>query len=47
MLVTLAVKHLDRGRVRLVLVGGLPATGETTPATALADATGRSLLRSD
>jgi len=47
MLLTLAVRHLERGRVRMVLVGGLPGTGKTTVGTALADATGWSLLRSD
>lgn len=47
MLPPLAVRHLERGRVRMVLVGGLPGTGKTTLGTALADATGWSLLRSD
>ncbi|HSR22321.1 MAG TPA: AAA family ATPase, partial [Candidatus Eisenbacteria bacterium] len=42
-----AVRHLERGRVRLALVGGRPGTGKTTLAAALADATGWSLLRSD
>ena len=46
-LLSLALRHLERGRVRLVLVGGLPGTGKTTLAAALADATGWSLLRSD
>lgn len=46
-LLDLAVRHLERGRVRLALVGGRPGTGKTTVATALADATGWSLLRSD
>ena len=47
MLLRLAVRHLQRGRIRMVLVGGLPGTGKTTLAAALADATGWSLLRSD
>ncbi|HXM53983.1 MAG TPA: AAA family ATPase [Candidatus Dormibacteraeota bacterium] len=42
-----ALRHLERGRVRLVLVGGRPGTGKTTLAAALADATGWSLLSSD
>jgi uncharacterized protein len=43
----LAVGLLERGRVRMPLVGGLPGTGKTALGTALADATGWSLLRSD
>lgn len=43
----LARDHLRAGRVRLVLVGGLPATGKSTLATRLSDATGWSLLRTD
>jgi aminoglycoside phosphotransferase family enzyme/predicted kinase len=46
-LLSLALRHLERGRVRLALVGGLPGTGKTTLASALADATGWSHLRSD
>jgi aminoglycoside phosphotransferase family enzyme/predicted kinase len=46
-LLVLAADHLERGRVRLALVGGLPGTGKTTLASGLADATGWSLLRSD
>jgi AAA domain len=42
-----SIRHLERGRVRLALVGGLPGTGKTTLAGALADATGWSLLCSD
>ncbi|MBL7488026.1 AAA family ATPase [Frankia sp. AgB1.9] len=45
---TLALDHLRRGRVRLVIVGGLPGTGKTTLAGHLADAEdGWVLLRSD
>jgi aminoglycoside phosphotransferase family enzyme/predicted kinase len=43
----LAVGHLERARVRLVLVGGLPGTGKSTVAAALADRTGWRVLRSD
>jgi hypothetical protein len=46
-LLVMAKEHLDRGRVRLVLVGGLPGTGKSTLAAALSDATGWSLQRSD
>lgn len=47
LLLGLAVRHLERGRVGMVLVGGLPGTGKTTLSTVLADATAWSLLRSD
>jgi aminoglycoside phosphotransferase family enzyme/predicted kinase len=43
----LAAEHLDRGRVRLVLVGGAPGTGKSTVAARLAEETGWALLRSD
>ncbi|HVM67169.1 MAG TPA: AAA family ATPase [Acidimicrobiales bacterium] len=43
----LAVDHLEAGRTRLVLVGGPPATGKTTVATAVADANDWVMLRSD
>jgi uncharacterized protein len=46
-LLDLSLRHLEAGRVRLVLVGGLPGTGKSTLAAALADATGWSVLRSD
>lgn len=46
-LADLARRHLEQGRVRLVLVGGLPGTGKTTLARLLSDRTGWSLLRSD
>lgn len=46
-LLYLARRHLDDGRVRLILVGGPPGTGETTASTALADALGAVLLSSD
>jgi aminoglycoside phosphotransferase family enzyme/predicted kinase len=43
----LALDHLRRARMRLVLVGGLPGCGKTTLATGLATATGWTVLRSD
>ena len=39
--------HLERARTRLVLVGGLPGTGKSTVATALADRDGWALGSSD
>src|SRR5207248_5092618 len=46
-LLDLTARHLEAARVRLVLVGGLPGTGKSTVAAALADATGWVVLRSD
>lgn len=46
-LLSLARRHLDAGRVRLVLVGGLPGTGKSTLAAGLAAALGATVLRSD
>lgn len=46
-LLGLTERHLDAGRVRLVLVGGLPATGKSTVAAGVADALGAVHLRSD
>jgi aminoglycoside phosphotransferase family enzyme/predicted kinase len=46
-LLRLAREHLERGRVRLVLVGGAPGSGKSTLARALANATGWPVLRSD
>lgn len=43
----IALTHLRRGQVRLMLVGGLPGTGKTTVAGALADELGGVLLSSD
>jgi len=46
-LLGLALAHLALGRVRMVLVGGLPGTGKSTLASALADASGWTVLRAD
>ena len=46
-LLALAAKHLAAGRVRLVLIGGPPATGKTTLARELRRATGWPVVRSD
>ncbi|MBV2364154.1 bifunctional aminoglycoside phosphotransferase/ATP-binding protein [Streptomonospora nanhaiensis] len=43
----LALKHLRAGAVRLILVGGTPATGKSTLAGELADHTGAVRLSSD
>jgi aminoglycoside phosphotransferase family enzyme/predicted kinase len=46
-LLGLAGEHLARGRIRLVLIGGPPATGKTTVSRALATRTGWVVLHSD
>ena len=46
-LLDLALAHLEAGRVRLVLVGGLPGTGKSTVAAAVAEELPATLLRSD
>lgn len=46
-LLRLCADHLRRGRVRLVLVGGLPGTGKSTVAQALGERQGATVLRSD
>jgi hypothetical protein len=43
----ITLRHLRAGAVRLVLVGGLPGTGKSTLAGALADRMGAVLLSSD
>lgn len=43
----LALAHLRAGRIRLVLVGGLPGAGKSTIAKALADTRSSAMLRSD
>jgi aminoglycoside phosphotransferase family enzyme/predicted kinase len=44
---TLALDHLRRARVRLVLIGGPPGSGKSTLAAGLANATGWTVIRSD
>jgi aminoglycoside phosphotransferase family enzyme/predicted kinase len=44
---TLALGHLRKARVRIVLVGGLPGSGKSTLAAGLAAVTGWQVLRSD
>jgi hypothetical protein len=46
-LLTLAQTHLERARVRLVLVGGLPGSGKSTLAAGLGAVLGATLLRTD
>jgi predicted kinase len=46
-LLGLAADHLRDGRVRLILIGGLPGTGKSTLADGVAGAIGAVLLRSD
>jgi aminoglycoside phosphotransferase family enzyme/predicted kinase len=46
-LLHLALDHLRAGRVRLVLVGGLPGTGKSTLARGIGEVTDALVLRSD
>ena len=46
-LLQMADDHLQRGRVVLALVGGLPGTGKSTLAAGLSDRLGWTVLRSD
>ncbi len=46
-LLALSAAHLELGRVRLVVVGGLPGTGKSTLAAQLAEALGAATIRSD
>lgn len=46
-LLEVCLQHLERARVRLVLVGGLPGTGKSTVAAGLAEQAGLVLFRSD
>jgi hypothetical protein len=43
----LTTRHLEAGRVRLVVVGGLPGTGKTSVAHSVADRLGAVVLASD
>jgi len=47
LLLALAGDHLERARVRLVVVGGLPGSGKSTLASALGAELGAIVLRSD
>lgn len=46
-LLDLAARHLEQGRIRLVLVGGLPGTGKSTLADALGQELGAVVVSSD
>jgi aminoglycoside phosphotransferase family enzyme/predicted kinase len=46
-LIEVAREHLDRARVRLVLVGGLPGTGKSTLAERIASHFGWTVIRTD
>ncbi|HOT78815.1 MAG TPA: AAA family ATPase [Microthrixaceae bacterium] len=43
----LCLEHLERARIRLVVVGGLPGTGKSTVAAALGNRAGAVVLRTD
>ena len=43
----IARSHLESGRIRLIVVGGLPATGKSTIASGVAESFGAVVLRSD
>lgn len=45
--VAITLRHLRAAEVRLILIGGAPATGKSTVATGLAEALGATLLSTD
>ena len=46
-LLTMSARHLEAGRVRLVVIGGLPGTGKSTLARQVAEAVDGTWIRSD
>jgi len=46
-LLNMTLEHLNRGRIRLIVVGGLPGSGKSTLASMIADELGAALLSSD
>jgi len=46
-LLALSARHLEAGRVRLIIIGGLPGTGKSTLARRVAGALGAVVLRTD
>jgi aminoglycoside phosphotransferase family enzyme len=46
-LLDLSARHLEAGRVRLILIGGLPGTGKSTLAARIGGALGAVVLRTD
>jgi aminoglycoside phosphotransferase family enzyme/predicted kinase len=46
-LLGISLDHLERGRIRMILVGGLPASGKSSVATGLANTLRLALFRSD
>lgn len=46
-LLGLSARHLEEGKVRLILIGGLPGTGKSTLAAQVSESLGAVLLRTD